>query len=134
MKRLILIVCGGICLALGAVGIIVPVLPTTPFVLLAAGCFSASSPRAYQMLCRNRVFGPYIQHYKSGGGIPRAAKVRGIIMLWALLIVSAVVVWKLWLVPVLAAVGIGVTVHLVLIKTRPGSKRQGAALGCAEDK
>ncbi len=127
MKRLVLIVCGGICLALGAVGIIVPVLPTTPFVLLAAGCFSAGSPRAYQMLCRNRLFGPYIEHYKNGGGITQAARVRGIIMLWVLLIISAVAVWKLWLVPVLGAVGIGVTLHLMLIKTRPGPKQQDAA-------
>ena len=133
MKRIVLIVCGVLCLMLGAVGIIVPVLPTTPFVLLAAGCFSASSPKAYQMLCRNRFFGPYIDHYKNGGGITRAAKTRGIIVLWVLLIISATAVWKLWLVPVLGAVGIGVTLHLLLIKTRPGTKRTDAEPGRAKD-
>lgn len=123
MRRYMLIACGCILLALGAVGIIIPVLPTTPFVLLAAGCFSASSPRAYQFLLRNRFFGPYIAHYRSGGGITRAAKARGIIVLWVLLTVSAVAVGKLWVIAVLAAVGIGVTLHLLLIKTRPKEPR-----------
>jgi uncharacterized membrane protein YbaN (DUF454 family) len=133
MKRILLITCGALCLALGAVGIVIPVLPTTPFVLLAAGCFSASSPKAYQTLRRSRLFGPYIEHYKSGGGITRAAKARAIIVLWALLIISAVAFWKLWLAPVLGAVGIGVTLHLLLIKTRPGAKRAGAEDGRTED-
>ena len=118
MKRYILIACGVALLALGAVGIVIPVLPTTPFVLLAAGCFSASSPKAYRFLVRNRFFGPYIAHYRSGGGISRAAKARGIIVLWLLLIVSAVLADKLWLYLLLSAVGIGVTLHLLLIKTR----------------
>jgi uncharacterized membrane protein YbaN (DUF454 family) len=106
-------------MALGAVGIIIPVLPTTPFVLLAAGCFSASWPKAHRLLLRNRFFAPYIEHYKSGGGITRSAKARGIIVLWLLLAISMLAVGKLWLLPVLGAVGIGVTLHLLLIKTRP---------------
>ncbi len=118
MKRYILMTCGCLLLALGAVGVVIPVLPTTPFVLLAAGCFSASSPRAYQMLLRSRFFGPYIEHYRNGGGVPKAAKVRGIIVLWILLGISAVFVEKPWVYLLLGAVGIGVTLHLMLIKTR----------------
>jgi uncharacterized membrane protein YbaN (DUF454 family) len=120
MKRYVLITCGVLLLALGAVGIVIPVLPTTPFVLLAAGCFSASSPRLYRLLLRNRFFAPYIEHYRNGGGITRVAKVRAIVVLWVLLVVSGVAVGRLWLVPVLAAVGVGVTLHLLLIKTRSG--------------
>ena len=60
LKKYVLIACGFLLLALGAVGIVIPVVPTTPFVLLAAGCFSASSPKAYQFLLRSRFFGPYI--------------------------------------------------------------------------
>lgn len=123
MKRYVLIACGCILLALGAVGSLVPVLPTTPFVLLAATCFSASSPRAYQLLVRNRFFGPYIEHYRTGGGISKAAKARGIIVLWAMLIISVVASRKLWLAPILALVGIGVTIHLLLIRTRPKAAR-----------
>ena len=118
MRRYVLIACGFLLLALGAVGIVIPVLPTTPFVLLAAGCFSASSPKAYRFLTRNRFFGPYIEHYKAGGGISKAAKARGIIVLWVLLTVSAVLADKLWLYLLLSAVGIGVTLHLLTIKTR----------------
>lgn len=129
MKRYILIACGCILLALGAVGIVIPVLPTTPFVLLAAACFSASSPKAYQLLLRNRFFGPYIAHYRCGGGITIAAKARGIIVLWVLLTVSAVLLDKLWLYLLLGTVGAGVTLHLLLIKTRPS-----AACGESENK
>ncbi len=110
-------------LALAAVGVVIPVLPTTPFVLLAAGCFSASSPKAYQMLLRSRFFGPYIEHYRNGGGVTKAAKMRGIILLWVLLGVSAVFVEKPWIYLLLGVVGAGVTLHLLLIKTRPSGSR-----------
>ena len=119
MKKYVLIVCGGLLLTLAAVGIVIPVLPTTPFVLLAAGCFSASSPKTYRLLLRSRFFGPYIEHYKNGGGVTKAAKARGIITLWVLLGISAVFVKVPWLYLLLGAVGIGVTLHLLLIRTRP---------------
>ena len=119
MKKHVLLVCGWLLVALGAVGIVLPLLPTTPFLLLAAICFSASSHRAYRFLLRNRMFGPYIEHYRTGRGVSVAAKVRAIIFLWTLLIISAVFIAKLWVILVLAAVGIGVTLHLLLLKTRP---------------
>lgn len=119
MKKHVLMVCGWLLVALGAVGIVLPLLPTTPFLLLAAICFSASSQKAYRFLLRNRMFGPYIEHYRTGHGVSVAAKVRAIIFLWTLLIVSAVFIAKLWVILVLAAVGIGVTLHLLLLKTRP---------------
>ena len=122
MKRYVLIVSGWLLLSLAAVGIAIPVLPTTPFVLLAAGCFSASSPKAYQMLLRSRYFGPYVEHYRNGGGITKAAKARGIITLWVLLGVSAVFMKSPWVYLVLGAVGVGVTLHLLLIKTRPAKE------------
>ena len=111
---------------LGAVGIIIPVLPTTPFVLLAAGCFSASSPKVYRFLLRSRFFGPYIDHYKNGGGISKAAKARGIITLWVLLGISAVFVKTPWVYLLLGTVGAGVTLHLLLIKTRTKQPAQGS--------
>ncbi len=119
MRKYVLIVCGWLLLSLAAVGIAIPVLPTTPFVLLAAGCFSASSPKTYRLLLRSRFFGSYIEHYKNGGGVPKAAKVRAIIMLWLLLGISAVFVKAMWIYLLLGAVGAGVTLHLLLIKTRP---------------
>lgn len=121
MKIYVLIACGFFLLALGAAGIVIPVLPTTPFVLLAAACFSASSPRTYRMLLRSRFFGPYIEHYRNGGGITKTAKARGIVVLWVLLGLSAVFVAEHWAYVLLGAVGVGVTLHLLLIKTKPSA-------------
>ena len=127
LKRYVLISCGFLLLALSAVGIVIPVLPTTPFVLLAAACFSASSPKAYQFLLRSRFFGPYIEHYRNGVGISKAAKARGIITLWVLLGISAVLVKTPWVYLLLGAVGAGVTLHLLLIQTRPSQPAEPCA-------
>lgn len=127
MKRYVLIACGSLLLAMGAVGIVIPVLPTTPFVLLAAACFSASFPKAYQFLLRSRFFGPYIEHYRNGGGISKAAKARGIITLWGLLGISAAFVKTPWVYLLLGAVGTGVTLHLLLIRTRPTKESERVA-------
>lgn len=105
-------------LAVGAVGVLVPILPTTPFVLLAASCFAASSPKAYTYLLRSRLFGPYVEHYRKHCGISTSAKIRGIAALWILLGISAVFVRESWVYILLGAVGIGVTAHLLLIPTR----------------
>lgn len=119
VKRAVLLVCGCVLLALAAVGAFLPVLPTTPFVLVAAVCFSHSSQKLHALLLRSRFFGEYIENYRSKRGVSMAVKVRSIIVLWLLLAVSAVTVGKLWLTLLLAAVGIGVTIHLLLLKTRP---------------
>lgn len=119
MKRIVLLTGGWLLLALGAVGAFVPVLPTTPFVLLASACFSCTSPRLYQFLARSRFFGPYIENYRTKQGVPRVAKVRGIIVVWALLLISMVATGKLWVTLLLLAVGAAVTAHLLLLKTRP---------------
>ena len=119
MKKAVLTICGWLLVALGALGMVLPLLPTTPFLLLAAICFSASSPKASRFLLRNRFFGPYIEHYRTGRGVGAAAKARAIVFLWVLLIISAVIIARLWAIVLLAVVGAGVTVHLLLLKTRP---------------
>ena len=118
LKRLLLIVLGFALLALGAVGVALPVLPTTPFVLLAAACFSASSEKFYARLRSNRVFGPYIEHYHKKTGVRLSLKLGSIAFLWAGLGVSMVMVQTWWVYIILGAVGIGVTVHLLAIKTK----------------
>lgn len=118
MKRVLLLTGGWAMLALGGVGVLVPVLPTTPFVLLAAGCFSCASPRVYALLLRSRFFGPYIENYRTGGGVPWSAKIRGLVMLWPLLILSMVSIQKPVMTAVLLVVGAAVTAHLLLLKTR----------------
>jgi len=68
--RVALIVVGTISTALGILGIFVPILPTTPFLLLAAACYSRSSQRFYDWLLNNKYFGNYIRNYLEKKGIP----------------------------------------------------------------
>ncbi len=61
---------GLICLVLGTIGMVLPILPTTPFLLASAACFCKSSPRMYNWLLNNKYFGEYIKNYKEGKGLP----------------------------------------------------------------
>ncbi len=72
--RVLWIGLGGTCLAVGAVGVVVPGLPTTPFLILAAACFIRSSQRLYDRLLSTRVFGPAIRDFREGRGVPRRVK------------------------------------------------------------
>ena len=63
------------------VGIAVPLLPTTPFVLLAAGCFAKSSPRTYNWLLNSDQFGPIIKNWEADRCIPRRAKTLALSMI-----------------------------------------------------
>ena len=102
----------------GAVGVIFPILPTTPFVLLAAICFSAGSSKIAGWLRRNRIFGPYIENYRTKQGISKILKTGSVIFVWAGLLISMAVV-QTWLICViLLIVGVGVTIHLLMIKTK----------------
>jgi uncharacterized protein len=118
VKRFALIGGGYLMLAIGAIGVLVPVLPTTPFVLVAASCFAASSPKTYAYLLRSRLFGPYVKHYRMRCGIPPSAKIKGITALWVLLGISAIFVKESWIYVLLSTVGIAVTAHLLKIPTQ----------------
>ena len=123
LSRALYIVAGFVFVGLGALGVVLPVMPTTIFVILAAGCFAKSSPRFERWLIRNRTFGPFLINYRTKAGITMRHKVVTIIWLWTGLITSAVLV-SLWWVRfgILPAVGIGVTWHVLAIKTRePGA-------------
>lgn len=126
MKNLLLRIAGVLCIALGTLGIFLPVLPTTPFVLLAASCFAASSPRLYARLIRNRHFGPFIENYRHGGGVPKKRKREAIFFLWGTLCVSAALFRQPLVWGILLLVGIGVTLHLLLVKTAEDEKEKPA--------
>jgi uncharacterized membrane protein YbaN (DUF454 family) len=120
MKRALLGAAGVLAVGLGLLGVIVPVLPTTPFLLLAAACFLRSSARLHQWLLENRVFGEYLRRYREGEGLPLSSKITTLALLWASLGASAMfaVPSRLWWVRLLLlAVGAGVTVHILKIKT-----------------
>ncbi len=116
--RIVLISLGTFFLCLGIVGIFVPILPTTPFLLLTAALYARSSQKFYNWLMNNRLFGRYIRSYREGKGIPLKIKLITIALLWITIGVSAVFATDiLWLRILLAAVAAGVTIHIATIKT-----------------
>jgi uncharacterized membrane protein YbaN (DUF454 family) len=80
--RLMLIAAGLICVGLGALGIILPGLPTTPFLLLAAYCFARSSEHFHSWLLDHRWFGSYVRNFEEGRGMTRRAKASTLLILW----------------------------------------------------
>ena len=75
------VIAGSVFVVLGAFGVILPGLPTTPFLILAAACYIRSSQRLYDWLIANKTFGPYLKDYREGKGIPKRAKKIALIMM-----------------------------------------------------
>jgi uncharacterized membrane protein YbaN (DUF454 family) len=118
IKRLAFIVCGTACVALGVVGIFLPLLPTTPFLLLAAFCYARSSMTFYTWLITNRWCGEYIRNYREGRGISRRHKVVTITLLWLTIGYTAGFVVSLnWVKLILFGIACAVTLHLTRLKT-----------------
>ena len=118
MKKSILIAAGFLSLGLGLAGIILPILPTTPFLLLAAACFFRGSDRLYQRLMDHEVLGEHIRNFREHKAIPRSTKVSSIILLWITMLVSIFfVVDVLALRLLLGGIAVGVTLHILHYKT-----------------
>jgi uncharacterized protein len=118
LKRVLFIVCGTISLCIGIVGIFVPILPTTPFLLLAAICYLKGSRRLYDALLCNRFFGKYIRNYLEGKGMPRRMKIWTLSLLWATIVLTAIFATNNLIIRIiLAFVLIGVTIHILMVKT-----------------
>jgi len=118
VKKILFIVLGSVSLGLGAIGILLPILPTTPFVILAAICFAMGNSKLAVWLKNSKVFGPFIDNYYNKCGIELRLKVINIIVLWVGLTVSVLVTQRLWLGVMLGAIGVGVTIHILKIKTK----------------
>ncbi len=124
IRKKLLIGVGTLCVILAAVGIILPILPTTPFLLLAAYFYARSSKRFYNWLLTNRWFGEYIRNYREGRGIPLKHKIITILLLWLTIIYAVWFVMDvLWLKLVLIGIATGVTIHLVRVKTYKPEKQ-----------
>jgi uncharacterized membrane protein YbaN (DUF454 family) len=111
--KIFLILVGWIAVVLGVLGIFLPLLPTTPFLLLASACFARGSTRMHHWLQTNRVFGNYLRNYENGHGIPLRAKLWILVFMWCSLGYS---MWKLqhlsMLQILLVAIGVCVTIYL----------------------
>lgn len=113
-----LVVLGSLSLVVGVIGAFLPILPTTPFVLCAAGCFSASYPPLYHWLAKTKYFGEYIKNYKNKTGISKKARFMGVGFLWVTLTISAVLFRHTHVWIILGIVGIAVTTHILMIRRK----------------
>ena len=119
------LVAGTICVVLGAIGVVLPILPTTPFLLAAAACYYKSSPRMHRWLLNNKWFGEYIRNYTEGKGLTKKTKVTVLIVLWATIGFSVVFILNHILPPMLVlpmqlimvAVAIAVSAHILRLPT-----------------
>lgn len=115
-----LVVVGCLSVVLGVIGIFLPIMPTTPFLLLAAACFARSSQRFYTWLMTNRWFGPYLRYYTDGLGIPLRIKYRVIGLLWLTMGTSIIFfVPYLWLKLSMAAIAAGASFYIWRQPTAP---------------
>lgn len=118
MKKIILIIAGNISLSLGVAGIFLPVLPTTPFLLLSAACFLKSSDKLYYWLTHHRLLGSYISGYIKYKAISLRAKIISITALWAVICATLIFFMdNIWIRILLVLIATGVTVYLIQIKT-----------------
>lgn len=126
LKNTILTVLGLLAVALALIGIILPVLPTTPFLLLAAGLFVRSSKRMHDWLMRNRILGPYLHTYLACRAVSRRTRKHALIFLWTSLSLSMLWIDKPIVRIILPIVGLVVTVHLLKLKTIDDDRAYGS--------
>jgi uncharacterized membrane protein YbaN (DUF454 family) len=113
------LISGFLLVAIGVIGIFLPVLPTTIFLILASICFVKSSPRANEWLRNHKILGGYVDNYQNKTGLTRNAKIANIITLWSSILLSAFLLTeKLYIRIILLVIAVGVTIHLVMIKTK----------------
>lgn len=111
-----LIISGFFSLFLGIIGIFLPILPTTPFVLLSGICFAHSSPKIYDKLINMKYLGKLISDYRAGKGLSKSAIIFSILLLWLMMLISILFVVKLvWLKILLIAIGLAVSVHILFL-------------------
>lgn len=96
MRKILLIAAGLLSVLLGLIGVVLPGLPTTPFLLLAAACFAKSSPRLHRRLLENKLLGPLIKNWEETRSIPKRAKTIAFVM------IAMVAVHSVWMLDTLA--------------------------------
>jgi len=114
LLRWLLLTAGVVAVVLGVVGIFLPILPTVPFLLLAAACFTRSSERFYSWLLDHARLGPMIRPYLDGQGLKKSTKVKAISLVWVSIAISIVLLHRTsWLPLLLIGIAAGVTGYLL---------------------
>lgn len=118
IKKIALVIAGSLSLILGIIGIFLPLLPTTPLLLLAAACYIRSSKKLYTFLINNKYLGSYIKDYQEKGAVSKKTKIIALCFLWLSIGGSVLfVVTKLFIKFILISIAIGVTIHILRLKT-----------------
>ncbi len=117
IKQYLLILLGSLAMLIGIIGVFLPVLPTTPFLLLAAFCYMRSSKRLYEWLINHKIFGAYIYNYMTHKAVTKSTKISSLTFLWLSLIISMLIISNIYISLILLAIGVGVSIHLVTLKT-----------------
>ncbi len=115
-KKAVLVAAGSLCLGLAVLGIFLPLLPTTPFLLLASACYVRSSERLHGWLMGNRMLGGYIRNFRERRGIPLRARVTTVVLLWLPLLYSIYRLDLLWLELILVLMGVTWSVLILRMK------------------
>ncbi|MBQ7791091.1 MAG: YbaN family protein [Rikenellaceae bacterium] len=116
--KVLLIILGSISLALGVIGIFVPLLPTTPLLLLAAALYFRSSPKLYDWLLNHPRLGTYIRNFREHRAIPLHVKIVSVSLVWLTIGYCIIaVVEPLWLRIALALLATAITIHILSFKT-----------------
>lgn len=117
--KVILIILGFLCVALGIVGAFLPVLPTTPFLLLALYLFSKSSDKWHNWLLNHKIWGKYLQDFIATRAISKKVKIVSITTLWITILVSAIYFVEIVLVKILLLlIAVAVSIHILSFKTK----------------
>ncbi|PKP36731.1 MAG: DUF454 domain-containing protein [Bacteroidetes bacterium HGW-Bacteroidetes-15] len=123
--RYLMVASGILCVILGIIGIALPILPTTPFFLLAAYLFVRSSQRLYRWLLTHKVFGNYIRNYIHHKAIGKGVKIFTLLLLWGTILFSIYIVnHLLWLQILLLLVAIAVSTHILSLRSMPPKGNQ----------
>jgi uncharacterized protein len=116
--KLIYVIIGTLFLIIGVIGVFLPILPTTPFLLVAVACYAKGSKKLYDRLLNDRWIGIYIKNYREGKGIPLRGKVLSIFMLWFSISFSIVFfIHILFIRIMLIVIAVAVTIHLLKIRS-----------------
>ena len=116
--KYLLIILGSISLALGVIGIFLPLLPTTPFLLLSAALYVRSSDKLYQWLIHQKYLGTYIRNFREHKSIPLRAKIVSVSMVWITLTYCAISISEqIWIKAMFILLAIGISVHILSYKT-----------------
>ncbi len=122
IRTILLTGAGLLLLALGAIGVFLPLLPTTPFVLAGVGCLSGT-PKLRAKVLQIAIFREYYESYQNRNGLSSGTVVKSLVYLWGMLIISIFLSGKLWVICLLPVIGICVTCH-ILHMAKPREKKK----------